>query len=238
MTETLPSPTATVSPRKRLFTAIKWTVCIATVICVSYALWKNLRDFDWRNFHPNLFFILAAVLSIVGVTITQIIAYRLLLAAHGLKLTWRQAATLSWVPGLAKYVPGKVVAIGSTVYLLRKYQISAAIALSVALMGDAVAVLTGLIACAPMLITPEVREHLPGGWIWCALLIFAGLVCLYPPVFAKLVNIALRKLKRPELKRDSQASILSAAGSGGVCAVDLLGKGALVLSRVRLDMSR
>ena len=79
-------------------------------------------------------------------TITQIIAYRLLLAAYGPKLTWRQAATLSWVPGLAKYVPGKVVAIGSTVYLLRKYQISAAIALSVALMGDAVAVLTGLIA--------------------------------------------------------------------------------------------
>ena len=35
-----------------------------------------------------------------------------------------QAATLSWVPGLAKYIPGKVVAIGGTVYLLRRYKIS------------------------------------------------------------------------------------------------------------------
>ncbi len=183
----------------RLFAAIKYTVYLVTVICVSYALWKYLRDFDWQNFHPNLFFVLAAALSIVGVTITQIIAYRLLLAAYGPKLSWRQAATLSWVPGLAKYVPGKVLAIGSTVYLLRRYQISTAIALSVALMGDAVAVLTGLIAGAPMLITPEVQHHLPGGWIWCALLIMAGLICLYPPIFAKLVNVALRKLKRPEL---------------------------------------
>ena len=85
MTETLPSPTATVSPRKRLFTAIKWTVCLVTISFVGYALWKNLRNFDWRNFHPNLFFVLAAGLSIVGVTITQIIAYRLLLAAYGPK---------------------------------------------------------------------------------------------------------------------------------------------------------
>ena len=53
-------------------------------------------------------------------TITQIIAYRLFLAAYGPKLTWAQAATLSWVPGLAKYIPGKVVAIGGTFYLLRR----------------------------------------------------------------------------------------------------------------------
>jgi uncharacterized membrane protein YbhN (UPF0104 family) len=50
-----------------------------------------------------------------------------------------------------------------------------------------------------MLVTPQVKEHLPGGWIWCVLLIMFCLVCLFPPVFAKLVNIALRRLKRPEL---------------------------------------
>jgi hypothetical protein len=185
--------------RVNLLWLIKWIVCLLVVICVGYALWKNLRDFDWKNFHPNLGFLLAAALSIVGVTITQIIAYRLLLAAYGPKLTWPQTATLSWVPGLAKYVPGKILAIGSTVYLLRRYHISAAIALSVALMGDAVAVLTGLIVGAPMLITPEVRVYLHGGAIWCAMLIAGGLICLYPPVFTKLVNIVLRKLKRAEL---------------------------------------
>jgi hypothetical protein len=187
------------SPHKQLFTAIKYAICIAAILFVVLALKKNLRDFDWSNFHPHLLPVLLAAISIAAVTITQIIAYRLLLAAYGPKLTWPQAATLSWVPGLAKYIPGKVVAIGGTVYLLRRYKIPAAIALSVALMGDAVAVLTGLIAGAPLLLTPQAREKLPGGVVWCVLLIVAGLVCLYPPVFTKLVNVALRKMKRPEL---------------------------------------
>lgn len=178
---------------------IKWALCALTVFFVAWALAKNLRGFDWRLLHPNYIFILAAALCIVGVTLSQIAAYRLLLEAYASRLRWRDAATLSWVPGLAKYVPGKVLAIGSTVVLLRRFQVSAAIALSVALMGDALAVLTGLIAGAPMLVTPEVRAHLHGGLIWCILLIVAGLICLFPPVFAKLVNIALRKLKRPLL---------------------------------------
>ena len=80
---------------------------------------------------PQLGPVLVAALSIAAVTVTQIIAYRLLLAAYGPKLTWPQAATLSWVPGLAKYIPGKVVAIGGTVYLLRRYKIPAPVALSV-----------------------------------------------------------------------------------------------------------
>jgi len=36
-------------------------------------------------------------------------------------------------------------------------------------------------------------------WIWCGLLIVVSLVCLYPPVFARLINFALRKLKRDPL---------------------------------------
>jgi hypothetical protein len=187
------------SSRKRLFSAIKWILCIVTIVFVGIALARNLRGFDWHNFHPHTGFVLGAGASIALVTITQIAAYRLLLAAYGPTLTWPQAATLSWVPGLAKYIPGKVVAIGGTVYLLRRYKISAAVALSVALMGDAVAVLTGLIVGAPMLLTPEARAKLPGGVVWCVLMIVTALVCLYPPIFTRLVNIALRKLKRPEL---------------------------------------
>jgi hypothetical protein len=86
------------------------------------------------------------------------------------------------------------------VVLLRRFKIPAAIALTVSLMADAIAVLTGLISGAPMLVTPEAREHLPGGWIWCALLIVVSVICMYPPLFAKLINIALRKMKRAELQ--------------------------------------
>src|SRR6184192_3259839 len=124
MTQTL-RDSERASPRKYIFTAIKYAICIAAIVFVIIALKKNLRDFDWHNFHPQLGPVLLAALSIAAVTVTQIIAYRLLLAAYGPKLTWPQAATLSWVPGLAKYIPGKVVAIGGTVYLLRSYKIPA-----------------------------------------------------------------------------------------------------------------
>lgn len=182
-----------------MIAALKWVLCLAIVAFVARALSKNLRGFDWHNFHPHAGFLLAAALCIALVTVTQIIAYRLLLTAYGPRLTWPQAATLSWVPGLAKYVPGKVVAIGGTVFLLRRYKIPAAVALSVTLMGDALAVLTGLCVGAPMLLTPEAQAMLPGGVVWCILMIVTALVCLYPPVFTRLVNVALRKLKRSPL---------------------------------------
>jgi hypothetical protein len=194
------------SPRKLVFAAIKWILFIATIIFVTITLKRNLRQFDWHNFHPQIGLVLCSAVCIALVTVTQIIAYRLLLAAYGPAITWPQAATLSWVPGLAKYIPGKVVALGGTVYLLRRYKISAPIALSVTLMGDAVAVLTGLIVGAPMLLTPQVQARMPGVQIWCALLIVTSLICLYPPVFARLVNFALRKLKKPELNAVAKLS--------------------------------
>ncbi len=187
------------SSRKWIFSAIKWVLFVATIVFVAIALARNLRGFDWHHFHPQPGPVLATAACVALVTITQIIAYRLLLAAYGPLLTWPQAATLSWVPGLAKYIPGKVVAIGGTVYLLRRYKVTAPIALSVALMGDAVAVLTGLIVGAPMLLTPQARQRLPGVWMWCPVLIVVSLICLYPPIFAKLVNFALRKLRREPL---------------------------------------
>ena len=38
------------------------------------------------------------------------------------------------------------------------------------------------------------------------LLIVTSLICLYPPVFARLVNVALRKLKKPELNAVAKLS--------------------------------
>ena len=187
-------------PRARaLITAIKWLVCAIVIAYVAFALASHIQRIDWRAVHFDLPYALAAGACVVLVTISQIVAYRLLLAAYGSAPSWAQAATLSWLPALGKYVPGKIAAITGTVYLLRRFKISAPVALSVALMGDVLAVLTGLIVAAPLLRLPEIRAKLPGSWVWCAIVIAAALVCLWPPVFSALVNIVLKKLKRPPL---------------------------------------
>jgi len=110
------------------------------------------------------------------------------------------------------------------VYLLRRYKIPAAIALSVALMGDARRrAHRAHRRRAASADTSGARQNFPAGVVWCVLMIVAGLVCLYPPVFTKLVNVALRKLKRPELSAIPKTAILPAADPRGICAVDLLG---------------
>jgi uncharacterized membrane protein YbhN (UPF0104 family) len=182
-----------------LILVAKWIICAVVVAYVAYALAQHIGKIDWSTVHLNLPLALAAGVCIVLVTLAQIVAYRFLLAAYGAAPSWPHAATLSWVPALGKYVPGKIAAIGGTVYLLRRFRISAPVALSVALMGDALAVLTGIIVAAPMLRLPEMRARLPGGWIWSLAIILIGLICLWPPVFSALVNLALRRLKRPTL---------------------------------------
>jgi uncharacterized membrane protein YbhN (UPF0104 family) len=180
-------------------TAAKWLVCLLIVAFVARALARHIAAINWSQFHFDGLFAGLCAISIALVTVTQILVYRLLLEAYDLKVCWRDAATLSWLPALGKYVPGKVVGISSTVYLLRRFRIPAAIALSVALMGDALAVVTGLIVGAPMLRLAEVRAKLPGSWIWSALLIAVGIIALFPPVFARGLNFALRRMSRPPL---------------------------------------
>jgi uncharacterized membrane protein YbhN (UPF0104 family) len=184
----------------RIVTAIKWIVCLIVVVYVGFALAGHIRKIDWGTVQFRWSFALLAGVCFALVTVTQIIAYRFLLAAYGTAPSWPQAATLSWLPALGKYVPGKIAALSGTVYLLRRFRISAPVALSVALMADAIAVLTGLIVASPTLRLPEIRAILPGGWIWSALMIAVGLICLSPPVFTRLLNIVLRKLKRTELR--------------------------------------
>jgi uncharacterized membrane protein YbhN (UPF0104 family) len=187
-----------------LLTILKWALCLLIVVYVARALARHINAIDWSTVHFHAGFALLGAACVALVTATQVVAYRLLLGAYGLSVRWRHAATLSWLPALGKYVPGKVVAISSTVYLLRRFKIPAAVALSVALMGDALAVLTGLIVGAPMLRSPEVRARLPGGWVWSLTVILIGVTCLYPPVFTRLVNVALRKLKRQPLSHVPQ----------------------------------
>src|SRR4051794_34391529 len=185
--------------RSFVVTSIKWALCLLIVAFVARALVGHIRKIDWSSFHVHAGFAILGAVCVALVTATQIVAYRLLLGAYGLTVPWRHAATLSWLPALGKYVPGKVVAISSTVYLLRRFKIPAAVALSVALMGDALAVLTGLIVGAPMLRLPGVRGKLRGGGVWSGGLIVGGVVPLSPPVFTRLVNVALRRLKRQPL---------------------------------------
>ena len=62
------------------------------------------------------------------------------------------------------------------------------------------AVVTGLMVAAPMLGWHRIREKVPGGAVWCVLVILIGLVFLHPWVFTHVANVVLKRLGRQPLR--------------------------------------
>src|SRR5437762_8128480 len=93
-----PLPQGEKRSNRKLVTAIKWILCLIVVGYVAFALAGHIRRIDWSSVHFDLRIAGFAGLCFAMVTGTQIIAYRYLLAAYGPAPSWRQAATLSWLP--------------------------------------------------------------------------------------------------------------------------------------------
>jgi uncharacterized membrane protein YbhN (UPF0104 family) len=109
-------------------------------------------------------------------------------------------AVVAWVPQLAKYVPGQVASIVGAVGFLRKFGVGAVVGLSVVLVMDGLAVLTGVITGSPLLLWQPVRKLLPYGWILCIIIIVAGITMMVPGVYGRAINFVLVKTKRPPLQ--------------------------------------
>src|SRR5687767_14922689 len=125
----------------------------------------------------------------------------MLLDGYDVKLSWREAAVVGWIPQIGKYIPGQVASLAGAVALLRGFKTPGPIALAVVLVMDGLAVLTGLITGSPLLLWEPVRKVLPNGWLWCGVIVIAGIVCLRPRVYGRLLNFALIKLRRSPLTR-------------------------------------
>jgi hypothetical protein len=166
---------------------------------VGFAMAKQLRSVPWDSMTFHWHAVLGAALGLLGVAGVQLIGYRTMLGNYAERPDWSVMMAVAWVPPLGKYVPGKVAAIGWAIYLLRRCHVPAAVALSVVLALDGMAVTMGLMAGAPLLATPGVQRVLPYGWIICVAVVIAAIVILHPRIYTKIVNFALVKLGRQPL---------------------------------------
>jgi glycosyltransferase 2 family protein len=185
----------------RAIHVVKLALLAIVLAFVGYALVKQFQKIDWATIEVHVGSMLIATAFLIAVSTVQMISYRSLLAAYAAPPSWRAMAAVAWVPPLGKYVPGKVAAILGAVYMLKRYGVGAAVAVSVVLVLDGLAVIAGLISGSPILAWEPVRRVLPGGWIYASVLVLIGVICLHPLVFSRLVNFALRKIGRAELPR-------------------------------------
>jgi len=199
----LPLSYAVPEPRRSatVFTAtLRWSLCLIVLAFVGCALANNFRHVHWRSVHYRPAYVLLASACIVANASVQLVIFRLLLEAYFGRLPWRAMMAVSFIPPLGKYLPGKVAALGGTMYLLRRHGVPAAVAFSVAMIQDGMAVITGLMVAAPLLWWAPVRDRVPGARVWCTMVLMLGIVFLHPRVFTTIANFGLRLLKREPLR--------------------------------------
>jgi uncharacterized membrane protein YbhN (UPF0104 family) len=173
---------------------IKWVLFVVVLAFVIHSLVGQFKQIDWSAVRFSPLPIVGAFACLVLVPPVQLISYRTLLGAYAQAPPLRVMAVVAWVPPLGKYVPGKVASLVGAVVILRRFNIPAGIAVSVVLLMDGLAVMSGLVTGSPLL-----QTVLPRGWIPAGALIVTGAVCLHPAIFGRLLNFMLVKLKRKPL---------------------------------------
>ncbi len=192
--------------RASIIGIVKIALLLAVFALVGYALWTQWQKIDFSQVTIRPLPLALSLLALVGVSTVQMISYRVLLGAYAHAPTWRQMLAVAWVPPIGKYVPGKVAAILAAMSILRRFAIPTAVAVSVVLVLDGLAVIAGLITGAPILLTEPVQRVAPWAWVVCIPVVAFGIVCLWPSVFGGLVNLLLRKLKKQPLPKMPPAS--------------------------------
>jgi uncharacterized membrane protein YbhN (UPF0104 family) len=191
--------------RRSILPILKWLFVIVILYFVIHAMKLQLENFPWRRTHFRPFPLLLSALCLTLIYAARTLSFRLLLMGyarlgHFPPPDWSQMAVVAWLPQLGKYVPGQVASIAGAVALLRKFGIGAVVGLSVVLVMDGLAVLTGVITGSPLLLWQPVKTLLPHGWILCIFIIVAGITLMVPGVYGKAINFVLVKTKRPPLQ--------------------------------------
>ena len=197
-----PLPIEPETPRTKraiVFRFIKIALVLTIFTLVIYALRSEWRKIDFTKVALHPIALTLGVAALFAVEFAQMISYRTLLGAYATPPRWRSMPTIAWIPPLGKYIPG--AAVPAAVSMLRRFDIPIGAAVSVVLVLDGLAVLAGLITGAPLLLWQPIRERSPHAWILAIPVILIGMIGLWPTVFGWMVNIALRKLRRPPLPK-------------------------------------
>lgn len=156
---------------------------------------------------PLLNVLLAVVVNVVYLGCT-LASWRAVLTDLGSRLPLRAAIELFFVSQLGKYVPGGVWHMVAASELGLDRAIPRRRSVSAIAVATLVAIATGLVAAAPLLVLAG-RPIPERGWLWLALPV--ALVLLVPAVLNRVLALAMRVLRREPLEHPMTARGTAAA---------------------------
>jgi len=191
-----PQPTRRRWVRAALAVA-KWTLFGAVLVFVGRALVDRFGEVAWAEVRVHPGWAAAGVAAMLLAAGVPFLAYHLVLRRLGPCPPWLEVMAAVWTGQIAKYVPGKVGSVVGIAYLLHKRGVPARVSVGAIVMVAGLLITLGLMLAVPLTLWGPVRQALPMAWLWCSILIAAGLVCLHPRVLGRLWNFTLRKLGQP-----------------------------------------
>lgn len=155
--------------------------------------------------------VLDGVVAMVAIGVGLVgsaLTWRSLLAGLGSPLPVPVAARVFLLGQIGKYVPGSVWPIVAQAEMSREHGVPRARAAFASLLQMVVALVTGVVVAAACLAV-SAQDALRTYW-WLLLVAVAGAVVLVPPVFERLLGLALRLLRRPGSARLPGRALASA----------------------------
>ena len=186
--------------KRTLLGLVKLLIFAVLIVFVVRELMLRFATISFAELHFNYAILVpAAVLQMLPLFIVGW-AYYILMDSHSPRISWLTVCAVTAVCRMGKYLPGKFASTAGAVWLFHRQGLPVALATRVTLMTQGLMVVLGLITAVPLTIFFQpVRDRLPLAWLWCVLLIAAGIVCLHPKIFCRLENFVLARLRQPLL---------------------------------------
>lgn len=170
---------------------------VVAVLAAIYAVVSNWGDVSEALRALPLWLVAVEIALAFGYVYLTMASWRLVLNDVGAPVDRAVASRIFFSSQVAKYLPGGVWNFVAAAEVGKDYSISRRRSVCALLVSIIISIVTGLIlAILAILLGPS---ELMEGYRWIVVAIPVGIVALCPPVLNRLVNLALRLLRRDPL---------------------------------------
>ncbi len=226
----LPQP-ARPSASKALMMALKICLFALVLFFVGRSFARELIDVRKHEIHVQWRFLALAACSLSSSLLINVSVRRRLLMGFCTPPRWRAMASISWVPLMGKYLPGKVFSLAGTVWMFRRYNIREPVAASMLIMANGLSMALGLALGIPLTMAPQIAGKNHFVWAWALLMLIAFVVALRPRNFLAICNFGLRRIGRRPMEEVPTIRHYAAPLSLMLCNWVLTGVGLWCIAR-------
>ncbi|GAA4367630.1 hypothetical protein GCM10023152_04000 [Agromyces bauzanensis] len=188
------NPTVERSTAMRLRSWLQIIVGLLTIVLLSWSVVVNWETFSAAVLQMNPWLVFAAASSVLAGLYVNMLSWRSVVGAFGIRLGYRDSARVFFVSQLAKYIPGGIWPIVLSARTGRAAGLAARVSVTSMTIALLIGVTVGAVySTGALFLVPAVREQ----YWWAPVVLLAiGVVILMPPILDRLIGLALRLMRR------------------------------------------